>query len=40
MAFKFAVLLHEPGVVEGEPVIEVLQMMVSEVEKTVALFKP
>lgn len=38
MQFRFSVLLNEPGVVEGEPVTDVLSAMVAEVERIAALF--
>jgi len=36
--FRFDVLLNEPGVVEGEPILEVLSAMVTEVERIGSLF--
>jgi hypothetical protein len=38
MQFQFNVVLHEPGVVEGEPVIDVLSAMITEVERIGPLF--
>lgn len=38
MQFRFNVLLHEPGVVDGEPVAEVLSSMIAEVERIGPLF--
>jgi hypothetical protein len=38
MQFRFSVLLHEPGVVDGEPVTDVLSAMVAEVERIGSLF--
>jgi hypothetical protein len=39
MQFRFSVLLNEPGVVEGEPVTDVLSAMIAEVERIGPLFK-
>ena len=38
MQFRFNVLLNEPGVVDGEPVAEVLSAMIAEVERIGPLF--
>lgn len=38
MRFQFSVLLHEPGVVDGEPVNEALAAMIAEVERIGPLF--
>jgi hypothetical protein len=38
MQFRFSVLLQEPGVVDGEPVTDVLSAMVAEVERIGSLF--
>lgn len=38
MQFRFNIVLHEPGVVEGEPVTDVLSAMIAEVERIEPLF--
>jgi hypothetical protein len=38
MQFRFMILLYEPGIVEGEPVTEVLTAMIAEVERIGHLF--
>jgi hypothetical protein len=38
MKFRFNVLLNEPGVVDGEPVTDVLSAMIAEVERVGPLF--
>ena len=38
MQFRFNIALHEPGIVEGEPVIDVLSAMIAEVERIGTLF--
>ncbi len=38
MQFRFNIVLHEPGVVEGEPVTDVLSPMIAEVERIGPLF--
>jgi hypothetical protein len=38
MQFRFNIALHEPGVVEGEPITEVLSSMITEVERICPLF--
>ena len=38
MQFRFNILLHEPSVVEGEPVTEVLAAMIAETERIGPLF--
>lgn len=39
MQFRFEIVLNEPGIVEGEPVAEVLRSMIDEVDKLVPLFE-
>jgi hypothetical protein len=39
MEFRFQIVLHEPGIIEGETLIEVLQSMVDEVEKLKTAFR-
>jgi hypothetical protein len=36
--FQFGVILHEPGVVDGEPITDVLSAMIAEVERIGPLF--
>lgn len=38
MKFQFGVVLHEPGVVDGEPITDVLSAMIAEVERIGSLF--
>ena len=38
MQFRFNIVLHEPGVVDGEPVSDVLSTMIAEVERIGSLF--
>jgi hypothetical protein len=38
MQFRFNILLHEPGIVDGQPVTEVLTTMLAEVERIRPLF--
>lgn len=39
MQFKFNIVLNEPGIIEGEPLIEVLQSMIASVEELISTFK-
>ena len=39
MQFRFNIVLNEPDIIEGEPIIEALQAMVSEVESLESLFR-
>lgn len=39
MQFKFDIVLNEPGIVEGEPLIKVLQTMIDSIDSLVPMFK-
>lgn len=39
MQFKLDIVLNEPGIVEGEPLIEVLQTMIDSIDSLVPMFK-
>jgi len=40
MQFKFNIVLNEPGIVGGEPLIDVLTQMESEIDKLIPIFDP
>ncbi len=40
LQFKFDIVIHEPGIAEGEPLIEMLQAMIDSVHSLVPLFEP
>ena len=39
MRFKFEIVLNEPGIIEGEPLIEILQTMIDSVDNLIPMFK-
>ena len=40
MQFRFHVVIHEPGIAEGEPLLELLQAMIDSVNNLIPLFEP
>ncbi len=40
MQFRFSIVLNEPGIVEGEPILEMLQAMIDSVDSLVPRFEP
>jgi hypothetical protein len=40
MQFKFDIVIHEPDIIEGEPVVEMLQGMIDAVTSLIPIFEP
>jgi len=40
LQFKFDIVIHEPGIAEGEPLVEMQQAMIDSVNSLIPIFEP